>query len=177
MRVFNLIFNYYFLHKNPIKYWQKRGAVIGKNCSINTSAKLGSEPYLVTIGNNVRINSNVQIYTHDGGLWVIRNLYNEYKNIDLFKKVIIGNNVHIGSNAVIMPGVTIGDNCIIGVGSIVTKNVPDNSVVAGVPARFIENITEYVEKNKAGFVNTYGFSQKQKLLELNKNGGEKNAKN
>ena len=63
-----------------------------------------------------------------------------------FGKIRVGNNTHIGWNAIIMPGVTIGSNCIIGCGAVVTKDIPDNSVAAGVPARVIETIDEYYEK-------------------------------
>lgn len=53
--------------KNPIRYWRNKGAVIGNNCEIYSSASFGSEPYLVEIGNHVRVNSGVQFVTHDGG--------------------------------------------------------------------------------------------------------------
>lgn len=150
------------LHMNPVNYWRRRGAIIGKNCDIHTLASLGSEPYLITIGKNVRINSGVQIFTHDGGAWVVRNLDDKYNDVDLFKKVEIGDNVHIGTNATILPGVQIGNNCIIGVGAVVTKNVPNNSIVVGVPARVIETIDEYVEKNKRSFYYTKNMSVDEK---------------
>jgi acetyltransferase-like isoleucine patch superfamily enzyme len=56
--------------------------------------------------------------------------------------IIIGNNVWIGSNSTILPGVVIGDNSIIGAGSVVTKNVPSNVIVAGVPAKVIKKIED-----------------------------------
>lgn len=58
----------------------------------------------------------------------------------------IGDNCNIGWNAIILPGVTIGKNCVVGAGAIVTKDVPDNSVVAGCPARVIESLNEYRKK-------------------------------
>jgi len=54
--------------------------------------------------------------------------------------VTIGNNVWIGGNVTILPGVTIGDNCTIGAGSVVTRDIPDNSVAAGNPARVIRRL-------------------------------------
>lgn len=60
------------------------------------------------------------------------------------------------------PGVTIGNNCIIGAGAVVTKDVPCNSVVAGVPAKFIETIEEYAEKNKDKIVLTRNLSAEEK---------------
>ena len=142
------------LKKNPVKYWRSRGVTIGENCEIYSTATFGSEPYLIKLGDNVRINSCVPLITHDGGVWVLRNKKDEYKNIDMFAPIEVGNNVHIGSNAIIMPGVRIGSNCIIGCGAIVTKSIPDNSIAVGIPARVIENIDEYESKHIMDFVET-----------------------
>ena len=117
---------------------------MGKNCEIFPDVEFGSEPYLIEIGDNVRITNGVRFVTHDGGVWVLRNL--GIKNIDVFGKIIIGNNVHIGWNAIIMPNVRIGNNCVIGAGAVVTHNIPDNSIAVGVPARVIESIAEYQNK-------------------------------
>ena len=73
------------------------------------------------------------------------------KNIDIFGRIEIGDNVHIGSNATIMPGVKIGNNCIIGCDAVVTKDIPDNSIAVGVPARVIETIDEYINKHIEDF--------------------------
>ena len=121
--------------------------VIGENCVVMSRVNFGSEPYLVRIGNNVRIAEEVSFFTHDGGAWVLRNLH-ILDDADFFGPIRVGNNVHIGMGAIIMPNVTIGDNCIIGVRAVVTKDVPSNSVVAGMPARVIETIGEYYEKHK-----------------------------
>lgn len=167
MNIFKYICKIFELHRDSSNYWRKKGAVIGDNCDIHSSARLGTEAYLIEIGNNVRINAGVNIITHDGGVWVLRNLFDKYKDVDLFKKVKIGNNVHIGTNAVIMPGVEIGDNCIIGVGAIVTKNIPKNSIAVGVPAKVIENLDMYIQKNKKKFLNTksLGANEKRKYVE------------
>ena len=165
------IITYIQLMSSPIDYWRKKGATIGDNCDVSRNVVFGSEPYLITMGDYVRVNQGVQFITHDGGVWVVRNLYRQYKNVDLFGKIVIGNNVHIGSNAVIMPGVTIGDNCIVGVGAVVTKAVPDNSVVVGVPARVIESIDEYIEKNHERFFNTKHLSPAEKRRNIMENFG------
>lgn len=65
---------------------------------------------------------------------------------------VIGDNVFIGMNSSIMPGVHIGNNCVIGTGSVVTKDVPDNMVVAGNPARIICTLEDFYKKRKARFV-------------------------
>ena len=151
-----------YLHINSINYWRRNGTKIGENCDIHSSASLGTEPYLIEIGSNVRINAGVQILTHDGGVWVLRNLKEEYYDCDLFRKVSIGNNVHIGTNATILPGVNIGDNCIIGLGAIVTKDIPNNSIAIGVPAKVIETIYDYELKRKDEFLHTKYLKPKEK---------------
>lgn len=164
----------YFLEKrkkskNPIGYWKEKGLVIGSGCEVYPSAYFGSEPYLITVGNNVRINSGVNFVTHDGGVWVLRHLKEEYKDIDLVDSIEVGNNVHIGTNAIIMPGVKIGNNCIIGCGAIVTKSIPDNSIAVGVPAKVIETIEEYEKKHTKDFLYTKGMpSEEKKKYLLNK---------
>lgn len=143
------------------KKWGKVN--IGENCEIYPNVIFGSEPYLISIGNNVRITSGVKFCTHDGGMWVIRNLgYNTHA--DCFGKIVVGDNVHIGWNAIIMPNVEIGSNVIVGAGAVVTHNIPDNTVVAGVPARVIRTIDEYYKKNSERIVNTKGLSCKEKKV-------------
>lgn len=142
-------------HYNYIKLLRKRGCKIGEDCEIYSSANFGSEPYLISLGDHVRVNAGVNFVTHDGGVWVIRKYsgttVREKERIDLFGKITVGSNVHIGTNAMIMPGVEIGDNCIIGCGAIVTKNIPENSIAVGIPARVIETIDEYVRKHRNDF--------------------------
>ena len=53
------------------------------------------------------------------------------------EKVVIGDDVWIGHSVTILPGITIGSNCIVAAGAVVTKNIPDHSTVAGIPARII----------------------------------------
>ena len=139
----------------------------GGGCEILNGYDFGSEPYLVEIGNNVRITRGVNITTHDGGIWVLRHMYPELAEMDRFGKVRIGDNCHIGMNALIMPGVTIGKNCIIGAGAVVTHNVPDNSVAVGVPARVIETVDEYRAKNMKDFLPTkkLGWDEKRAAVE------------
>lgn len=74
--------------------------------------------------------------------------------------------MHIGVNAIIMPGVTIGSNVVIGCGSVVTRDIPSNSVAVGVPAKPIETIEEYVQKNANYFMYTKGmtYEEKRKIL-------------
>ncbi len=149
-----------------IKMLRKLGIKIGKGCEIyKTNVIWGSEPYLIEIGDYVRITSGVKFVTHDGGVWTLRKLgYGE--EIDKFGKIKIGNNVHIGFDAIIMPGVTIGNNCVIGCGAVVTKNIPEGTVAVGVPARPIMSIEEYYKKNKDKFLmaKKLSYEEKRKYL-------------
>lgn len=149
--------------EKKLKKLRERGLVIGEGCEILNGYNFGSEPSLVEIGNNVRITRGVNITTHDGGVWVLRRKYPELSNMDRFGKVKIGDNCHIGMNSLIMPGVTIGKNCIIGAGAIVTHDIPDDSVAVGIPARVIETVEEYMEKNKKDLLPTknLGFDEKR----------------
>lgn len=92
----------------------------------------------VKIGKNVQIAPNVSIYTAGHPVHPdTRNTGYEYG-----MPVSIGDNVWIGGSAVILPGVTIGNNAVIGAGSVVSKNIPDNRVAAGNPCKVIREITE-----------------------------------
>lgn len=156
------------LHISPIKYWKRRGLSIGEDCVIYPSARIDGEPFLVKIGNHVRVNMGVHIVTHDGGVWVLRKYLKEENadKIDVFGRVTIGDNVAICTNAIILPGVTIGNNCIVGAGAIVTRSLPDNTVAAGVPARVIETIDDYAEKHRKMFCYTKHMSKRQKKIYL-----------
>ena len=133
--------------KDKITMLRESGMKIGDGCEIFDNVNFGSEPYLITIGDHVRITEGVKFLNHDGGVWVLRKM-KLLEDADIFGQIKVGNNVHIGMDATICPGVTIGDNCIVGVGSIVTKNVESNTVVAGIPAHKIETIEEYYHKHK-----------------------------
>lgn len=150
------------------KILRRRGMHIGEHCELYKNVTYPSEPYLCSIGNNVRITNGVKFITHDGGVWVLRNQEN-LKNVDVFGKITIGNNVHIGMNAIIMPGVTIGNNVVIGCSAVVTHDIPDNSIAVGVPARVIETYDEYLEKvkKKCDYTKHMSAEDKRKYL-LNK---------
>jgi len=87
----------------------------------------------VTIGNNVYIGPNVGIYTPNHSF----NHLERAAGLESAHPITIGNNVWIGGNVVILPGVSIGDNVIVGAGSVVTKDIPDKMLVVGNPARIL----------------------------------------
>ena len=81
------------------------------------------------------------ILTHDYSTWVFKHVYNDFINSS--GKVKIGNKVYFAQYCTVLKGVTIGDNCIIGSGAIVTKDIPDKSVAVGVPARVTSTLEDY----------------------------------
>ena len=95
---------------------------------------------IVFIGDNVLIGSNVLITDHQHGLNDLKTLKIPPSKRSLISKgdVVIENNVWIGENAVIIPGVRIGKNSIVGANSVVTKSFKNNSIIGGVPAKLIK---------------------------------------
>jgi len=115
--------------------------IIGNNVDFNFRCHIGCINKIV-IGNNVLIGSNVLITDHSHGDLSPIDMEIAPVKRKLYSKgpVIIGNNVWIGENVVILPNVHVGDNCVIGASSVLTKSVPPNSIVCGNPARVIKNI-------------------------------------
>ncbi|EHZ2782101.1 acyltransferase [Vibrio parahaemolyticus] len=96
-------------------------------CYINASEK-------IIIGDNVSLSSGSKLITTT----LDKNNLESYKHIH--SGIEVGNNVQIGANAIVLPGVKIGNNVIVGAGAVVTKNIEDNCIVAGVPAKIIERL-------------------------------------
>ncbi len=131
------------------RYLKSKGVRIGSNVYFrypNHATIDLSRPSLVSIGSNLDINDNFTILTHDFSTFVFRGLYHDF--VPSSGKVVIGNNIVFGRDVTILKGVTIGDNCIIGLGSIITKSIPAGSVVAGCPAKVICTIEDYYNKRK-----------------------------
>ena len=105
-----------------------------------------TRPWLIEIGENVQITEGVTILTHGYDWSVLKGVYGEI--LGSSGKVKIGNNVFIGMKTTILKGVTVGNNVIIGANSLVNKNIPDNCVVGGNPARIIMSIEDYYKKRK-----------------------------
>ena len=132
------------------------GVKIGKGCLIY-SKYFSTEPYLIEIGNHVVIANGTRLLTHDGSVWLFRN---KYPGMDIFGKIIIGDNTCVGLNCIIMPNTTIGANCVIGAGSVVRGIIPEGSVVCGNPAKVIFNtkILEKILLNHHNMLNTKNIS-------------------
>ena len=138
---------YYFLlsRLNREKYAKKLGVNFGKNCRFYGNIHWNTEPWIITLGNNVHITNEVDFVTHDGATLLFRD---REPTLELTRPITIGDNVYIGTRSIILGGVNIGNNVIIGARSVVTKDIPDNSVAAGVPCRVIKSTEEYLEKLK-----------------------------
>ncbi len=119
------------------------GMKVGKNFGrLNNVILDPSHCWLIEIGDNVTMAPRVHILCHDAST-------KQFMNYTKIGRVNIGNNVFIGAESVVLPGVNIGNNVIIGANSTVTHDIPDNSVVAGSPARVLCSLEEYIEKEKS----------------------------
>lgn len=132
--------------KGRLDIAKEKGLIVEDGVSIMGGVDFGSEPYLITLRRNSRISSDVLFINHDGGTWAFRNHWNQYKDVIKYGRIEIGEETFIGARSIIMPGVKIGRNCVVGAGSVVTKDVPDYTVVAGIPARKITTTLEYAER-------------------------------
>ena len=98
----------------------------------------------IKFGDNVLIGPDCGFYTAGHPIKISeRNTGREYS-----KPITVGNNVWIGGGVKVMPGVTIGDNCVIGAGSVVTRNIPSNVIAVGNPCKVYRNLTEEELSNK-----------------------------
>lgn len=140
--------------KNYIPFLKRIGVQINGNPRyINYDVKFDStENYsLIELNDNCVVTGRTLILTHDFSIYhAAIGCKKITKNDPEFKRtgrVIIGENAFVGANCIILPGVTIGKNTIVGAGSVVTRDVPDNLIVAGNPARKIKSIDAYVLEN------------------------------
>ena len=124
-----------------------KNAIIGNNCNINFNVFIEND---VVIGDNVTVKSGVQLWD---GMIVEDNVFigpnvtftndkfpRSKQYPDMFQKTIVKKGASIGAGSVILCGIQIGENAMIGAGSVVTKNVPANELWIGNPAKFIRKI-------------------------------------
>jgi maltose O-acetyltransferase len=123
------------------EYLRRQGVIIGHDSTVLYPSYIdGRLPYLVEIGNQVTISLYVTILTHDATT--------AYAG-DLIKvgRVVIRDHSFIGANSTIMCNVTIGPNAIVGAGSVVTGDIPPDTVCAGSPARVVCSIDEFIKRH------------------------------
>lgn len=139
--------------KRFVCWLKKRGVKIGDNVIFHQIKNVDidlTRPCLVEIGNNVHFTAGFTLLTHGYDWVVLRNLFHEV--IASSGKVTIGDNVFIGYNVTVLKGVSIGDNSIVGAGSVVTRSLPAHSVSAGNPARVLCTIEEYHDKRRQRYI-------------------------
>lgn len=166
IKAFNYIPNQIQMKLDPTGFAKKVGVKIHGRVYFYGRPNLCTEPWMISMGDNIHIGKNVEFVTHDGAVIILRK---EIPDLELSKPIKVGNDVYIGINSIILPGVTIGNRVIIAAGSIVSKDIPDNSVVAGVPAKVIKSVDDYLEKAKKdslGIGNLSVFEKANKLKEL-----------
>lgn len=125
---------------NSIEFLRSRGVKIGENVQlINTTIDWG-HGFLVTIGNHVTL-TGVRILAHDASTQIPFGL-------SRVGRVTIGDEVFIGSGTIILPNVRIGNRCVVGAGAVVTRDIPDNSVAVGNPARVVSTYDDFIKKHE-----------------------------
>jgi acetyltransferase-like isoleucine patch superfamily enzyme len=120
-----------------LAYLRRMGVAIGVDCMLSMGAKIDVRRGRVIIGDNCTITHGCVILSHDrsamhidpttSGEWI----------------TTLGNNVYLGVNSVILPGVVIGDNSVIGAGAVVTSNIPPGVVAVGNPAKVVKKISRF----------------------------------
>lgn len=139
-------------------YYRRQGMVIGEDVHIFCEL-MSREPYLIKIGNNVTISTDVKFLTHDASMGT---LCGREKISDICGEINVGDNTFIGAGSILMYGVTIGERCIIGAGSVVTKSIPDGEIWGGNPARKIGETDEFVKKNSSFGLQLHGLNMEER---------------
>ena len=147
-------------YDTPENYLRKHGVKVGKGCMISPCHLSTSEGFLIEIGDYCRIAKDTEFFTH-GGVFSLQIRYNY--PVEWYGKIKIGNYVSIGEGCKIMAGVEIGDNVIIGAGSVVTKSIPSGYMVAGNPIKHIGYTDEWFEKLMKGDLRTGFMSWDEKV--------------
>lgn len=135
----------------------KMGMTVGKNFGrLNGVILDPSHCWLIEIGDNVTMAPRVHILCHDAST-------KQFMGYTKIGRVTIGNNVFIGADTVVLPGVMVGNNVIIGANSTVVHDVPSNVVVAGTPAKIICTIDEYLDKERKRMKNSFCYGEEYTL--------------
>lgn len=166
-KIQKIIFSLIWDGEKRASYLKKKRILrgIGENCMFQ-SRIFPMDPKLVLLHNNVTVAANVTFCTHDAIRHVLMNKYS--KKFPMNTGCIeVMDNVFIGIGTIIMPNVCIGENSVIAAGSVVTKDVPNNSVVAGCPAKVIGSFDELVKKRQKNEINCKDNKISEEIIEKN----------
>ena len=123
------------LRNTRIAFFRASGVDIGKNCMLSLRAKIDVRRGKVIIGDECTITYGCIVLSHDRSeMHIHPERSGEYVTV-------IGNNVYLGVGSIILPGVKIGENSVIGAGAVVTKDIPSGVVACGNPAQIIKEIS------------------------------------
>jgi acetyltransferase-like isoleucine patch superfamily enzyme len=129
----------------PAARWM--GVEVGEECRIY-SGEFSTEPWLVSLGDRVTVSVGVRFLPHDGVGWLFRGDRGRHYR---YGRIVVGSEVFIGAGAILLPGVEIGERCVIGAGSVVTRSVPAGSVAFGNPATVRGTYVELEARVRAGW--------------------------
>jgi maltose O-acetyltransferase len=151
---------YLHFRLSPLRHlprYVKGGLRIGRDVSIQSDVKIDCSHYWhVSIGNEVTIAPEVRIIAHDAST-------KRYLGYTRIGKIDIGDGVFIGAASILLPGASIGENSIIGAGSVVVSKIPSNVVAAGNPARVICSLESFLEKRRKEMTTTPCFGEEYAL--------------
>lgn len=125
---------------NSVEYLRSRGVQIGENVHILNSQIDFGHGFLIKIGNNVTL-TGVRVLAHDASTQIPL-------GVSKVGSVIIGDDVFVGNGAIILPNVRIGNQVVVGAGAVIAKDIPDNSIVVGNPARIAGTYDDFVARHK-----------------------------
>lgn len=120
----------------------------GEHCFF-TPYNFGTEPYLLSFGDNVYVASGVRFVNHDIAAKMFQHMDPQGRYTSRVGKIEVGNNVFIGAGATILYDVKIGDNVIVAAGALVNADLPESGIYGGVPARKIGDFQDYMAKSRA----------------------------
>lgn len=169
-KIYRFLYKKIMVKVNHVKYARKIGVNMAGEIHLYGNIGWGTEPWLITLGHDVYITNGVRFITHDGGTLLFRK---QCPDLEITKPIVVGDNVYIGNNVLLLPGVTIGNNVVIGAGAVVSRDIPDNSVAVGVPARVIKTAEEYLEKIKKESIHLGHLKGKEKDIALKMHYGYK----
>lgn len=121
---------------------RRAGVRIGSDCRILSNIAT-TEAWLISVGDRVTVSSGVRLVTHDGSGCLVSD---ESGRRFRYAPISIGDDVFLGAGTIVLPGVRIGSRCVVGAGSVVTRSVPDDTVVAGSPAVRVGSFADYQRK-------------------------------